>query len=80
MASLSLSQCVPLDTSPKPLSSRYLFGLVNISKNYANSIHFVIPTSPNHGNCVFVLVNQKVFGTDCCQSDIAILMLHCNTI
>ncbi len=58
-------QSVPLAISPKPLSSRYLFRLVKKS----NSIHFVITTSLNHWNCVFGLVNQKVFGTDCYYSE-----------
>ncbi len=53
---------MPLATSPKLLSSKYSFGLF---KNYSNSIHFVIPTSPNHRNSLFGLVTPKIFGTDC---------------
>ncbi len=60
--SISPLQSVPLATSPKSLSGKYSFGLV---KNNSDSIHFVIPTIPNHRNCIFGLVTQKVFGTDC---------------
>ncbi len=38
--------------------------LIRASKNCLNSIHFIIPTCLIHGNCVFGLVNQKLFGTD----------------
>ncbi len=46
-----LSQTVPLATSPKPLSSKYSFGLVKIIQI--------------EHNCLFGLVTQKAFGTDC---------------
>ncbi len=51
---------MPLVTSPKPLSSKYSFGLVKLIQIE----YFVIPTSPNHRNGLIGLVTQKVFGTD----------------